>query len=140
MIANGVKLYDRGIQRLSFRMPDGTGLVLPMRCTEASKPLVAVTDLAKLGWKALFGPGSGQLECISTGVRHQLQMDRGVWVLRVRLELPQPPGGLVVPVGPSAESAPWSWRRGAATPSRLRPACLEGRSGSGLSGRAGTGS
>ena len=55
MIASGGKLYDRGIQRLTFRMPDGTGLVLPMRCTGASRPLVAVTDLAKLGWKALFG-------------------------------------------------------------------------------------
>ena len=84
LIANGGKLYDRGIQRLNFRM----------RCTGASKPLVAVTDLAKLGWGALFGPDVGQLECISTGVRHQLQMDRGVRVLRVRLELPQPPGGL----------------------------------------------
>ena len=31
LIANGGKLYDRGIQRLNFRMPDGTGLVLPMR-------------------------------------------------------------------------------------------------------------
>ena len=70
-------------------MPGGTGLVLPMRCTGASKPLVAVTDLAKLGWRAVFGPDGGQLECISTGVRHQLQMDRGVWVLRVKLESPQ---------------------------------------------------
>ena len=94
LIANGGKLYDRGVQRLNFRMPDGTGLVLPMRCTGASKPLVAVTDLAKLGWRAVFGPDGRQLECISTGVRHQLQMDRGVWVLRVRLEPPQPPGGL----------------------------------------------
>ena len=75
LIANGGKLYDRGVQRLSFRMPGGTGLVLPMRCTGASKLLVAVTDLAKLGWRALFGPDGGQLECISTGVRHQLQMD-----------------------------------------------------------------
>ena len=105
-ISNGGKLYDRGVQRLNFRMPDGIGLALPMRCTGASKPLVAVTDLAKLGWKASFGPDGAQLECISTGVRHQLQMDRGVWVLRVRLEPPQLPGGLVAPVGSSAESAP----------------------------------
>ena len=69
LIANGGKLYDRRIQKLSFRMPDGTGLVLPMRCTGASKPLVAVTDLAKLGWEALFGPDGGQPECVSTGVR-----------------------------------------------------------------------
>ena len=105
-IANGGKLYDRGIQRLSFRMSGGTGLVLPMRCTGASKPLVAVTDLAKTGWRALFGSDGGQLECISTGVRHQLQMDRAVWVLRVRLEPPQPLGGLVAPVGSSVEGAP----------------------------------
>ena len=42
-------------------MPDGTGLVLPMRCTGAFKPLVAVTNLAKLGWKARSGPDGGQL-------------------------------------------------------------------------------
>ena len=61
LIANGGKLYGRGIQRLNLRMRDGTGLVLPMCCTGASKPLVAVTDLAKLGWKALLGPDGGQL-------------------------------------------------------------------------------
>ena len=137
LIAKGGKLYDRGIQRLSCRMPDGTRLVLPMRCTGASKSLLAVTDLAKLGWKALFGPDGGQLECISTGVRHQLQMDRGVWVLRVRLEPPQPPGGLVAPVASSAGSAPMELEaRGG------DPAAASGRrawrSGSGLSGRAGT--
>ena len=33
-------------------------------------------------------------------------MDRGVWVLRVRRGPPQPPGGLVAPVGSSVENAP----------------------------------
>ena len=46
LIANGGKVYDRGVQRLKIRMPGGTGLVLSMRCTGASKLLVALTDLA----------------------------------------------------------------------------------------------
>ena len=89
LAANGGKLYDRGLQRLTFRLADGSLLELPMRCTQATKPLVAVSDLARLGWAVRFEPGGAKLERTKTGVTRDLVQARGVWLLRARLE---PPG------------------------------------------------
>ena len=89
---DGTRIPNEGSQEFQFTSDEGHRCGMKWQIKDVERPLIAVSHLSAAGNKVIFTKTGGEIVNIASGKKISIQRKGGVYVLRMWVPGPAPPG------------------------------------------------